>query len=285
MPRASPVIDVHAHPPTKEYLVDAGGHYHAHALAYFKRALKPKPLSRMVAEYERWGIDRAVLLGWDASTATGLPPVRNDTIAAAVKRWPRFFTGFGSVDPLKPEKAVEEARRCAEVLGLRGLKFHQSAQAFRPNEARLEPLWRYCEKAGLIALFHTGTTGFGAGGPGGDGVLLDYARPVPYIDEVAASHPDLRIVCAHAGWPWHEEVLAMALHKPNVWIDLSGWLPKYLPEIVWKYAGSLLQDRVMFGSDYPFVTPDRWLLGFADVQLKPDVKRKVLGGNAARLLR
>ena len=162
----------------------------------------------------------AVLLAWDAETATGRPRVPNETVAAACRDHPDVFTGLGSVDPHKGEAAVAEVAKIAE-LGLRGVKFHPSLQAFAPDDESYWPVFAACERHGLLALFHTGTSGIGARQPGGQGIRLDYARPIR-LDAVAAAHPGLTVVAAHFGWPWHMELVAMALHKTNVYIDISG---------------------------------------------------------------
>jgi len=93
-------------------------------------------------------------------------------------------------------------------LGLRGVKFHPSLQAFAPDEERYWPIFAACQRYGLVALFHTGTSGIGAGQPGGQGIRLDYSRPIR-LDAVAAAHPDLTVVAAHFGWPWHLELVAI----------------------------------------------------------------------------
>ncbi len=89
---------------------------------------------------------------------------------------------------------------------------------------------------------------------------------------------------AHPSFPWQDEALAIATHKPNVYIDLSGWSPKYFPPHLVQYANTLLKDKVLFGSDYPMLTPDRWLADFADLKIKPEVRPKILKENALRLL-
>ena len=137
---------------------------------------------------------------------------------------------FGSVDPHKGKLGVREARELI-ARGVRGFKFHPNIQAFWPNDRALYPLYEVIAEAGLIALFHSGTTGIGAGMPGGGGVRLKYSNPM-LVDDVAADFPELDIILAHPSFPWQEEALAVAVHKPNVYIDLSGWSPKYFPEIL-----------------------------------------------------
>lgn len=278
---ASKPIDVHAHPPIPAYLEAAGGAFLRSAEAYFRRRFEPVGIEAMLKQYEAWGIGKAWLLGWDAQRETGLPAVPNDTIAAAVRDHPGFFEGFAGVDPRRGGAALVELDRCAR-LGLRGVKLHPSAQGLRPDEAAFDAFWRRCEDLGLVAMVHTGTTGWGAGAPGGHGVRLELSRPL-WLDDVAARFPGVRLVAAHAGWPWHEELLAMAMHKGNVWLDISGWLPRYLPKVVWDYANGPLRHKVLFGSDYPFVEPGRILEGLREV-LKPEAYEAVTRENATRLM-
>ena len=148
-------------------------------------------------------------------------------MAAAIGEYPDAFTGLGSVDPHKGEAAVAEVANIA-ALGLRGVKFHPSLQAFAPDDPQYWPIFAACEQHGLLALFHTGTSGIGAGQPGGQGIRLDYAHPLK-LDPVAAAHPGLTVVAAHFGWPWHLDLTAIALHKTNVYIDISGWSPRRIP--------------------------------------------------------
>lgn len=276
-------IDMHVHPGTREYLVDSGGKYIADALHYFHRHDAVVSVAEM-AEYYRGLSIMAVLLAWDAETATGLPPVTNDYVAGVVKEYPDCFIGFASVDPWKGIVATRELTRAVRELGLRGLKCHPIAQAFYPNDRRFYPLWETCQGLGVPLLLHTGTTGVGAGVPGGNGLKLKYAQPIPYLDDIAADFPRLTIIGAHPSWPWQEEMLAVATHKTNIYIDLSGWSPKYFSPSLVRYANTILQDRVLFGSDYPFLTPERWLADFEQAGFKPEVREKILLGNAKRLL-
>jgi predicted TIM-barrel fold metal-dependent hydrolase len=131
---------------------------------------------------------------------------------------------------------------------------------------------------------HTGTTGIGAGAPGGRGLKLSYGRPVPAVDDVAADFPRLTIIAAHFAWPWHLELLAVARHKGNVYIDLSGWAPRYFPAEVIQYCNSVIPDKFLFGSDFPLLSPDRWLDEFGKLDLKDEVREKVLYRNACRIL-
>lgn len=274
-------IDFHVHLPTPEWLdVSMRGYVEA-AESYFRSKVARRSLEDLAREYDSIDV-MAVLLAWDAETATGRPRVPNELVAQACRDFPRTFVGFGSVDPLKGDRAVQELDRIAE-LGLKGVKLHPSLQAFAPDNERFWPLYERCQDLGLIALFHTGTSGIGAGQPGGQGIRIDLARPI-LLDAAAAAFPDLQIIAAHFGYPWHLELLAMALHKTNIHIDISGWSPRYVPGEVIRDMKGRLQDQFLFGSDYPFIQPQRCLDELAALEVPEPVLHKVLVENGRKLL-
>jgi predicted TIM-barrel fold metal-dependent hydrolase len=119
---------------------------------------------------------------------------------------------------------------------------------------------------------------------GGGGLRLETSNPM-LLDGVAVDFPDMQIVIAHPSWPWQDEALSVCLHKPNVWIDLSGWSPKYFPPQLVQYANTLLKDRMLFGTDFPLIAPDRWLADFEEAGFKDSVKPLILKQNAIRLLK
>ncbi|HEY8480301.1 MAG TPA: amidohydrolase family protein [Spirillospora sp.] len=274
-------IDVHVHPPTPEYLEGSGGPYFANAFGVRERA---EPLSDLVRSFRAQGVEHAVLLAWDAQVRSGRPPTANAFVADAVRRFDPFFIGFGSVDPWKGQEALAELARFRSEYGFRGVKFHPPAQGFSPADPRFFPMWDLIVEQDLVVLAHAGHTGYGAGLPGGRGVRLTHARPFPDFEVLTTAFPRLRLICAHPGWPWHDDLLALAMHKSNVWIDLSGWSPKYLPPSVVQHARTLLKDKVLFGTDYPVITPSRWIGDLRDLGFSDAVLDKVLYRNAARLL-
>jgi hypothetical protein len=224
----------------------------------------------------------AVVFTVDDEAGMGRPRIGNDEVLAAARENPDVLIPFGSVDPHKGKLAVREARELVAA-GVRGFKFHPNTQAFWPNDRTHYPLYQVIQEAGLIALFHSGTTGIGAGMPGGGGVRLKYSNPMA-IDDVAADFPGLDIILAHPSFPWQDEALAVAVHKPNVYIDLSGWSPKYFPENLIQYTNTRLRHKMLFGSDFPLITPDRWLSDFEQLPIRDEVRPLVLKENAARLL-
>lgn len=250
--------------------------------AYFRVSLARHSVEEMAAVFRSADVV-GVLLAWDAETATGLPPVTNDFIASCVRAHPDVFFGFASVDPHKGDAAVAELERAVRFLGLRGLKLHPTAQAFRADDEIAYPIYETAQALKVPVTVHTGTTGLGAGMPGGGSMKLEWSRPI-HLDSVAADFPDLQVVMAHPAWPWQDEQLAVALHKPNVWIDLSGWSPRrFAPELVREIKGRL-QDRVLFGTDYPFLGHEQWLSAWEALGCSDAITEKVLLSNAQRLL-
>jgi hypothetical protein len=207
----------------------------------------------------------------------------NEEIAEGARRHPDVLIPFASVDPARGAEGVRAAERLIAEHGVRGFKFHPSSQGFRPNDRAAYPLYEVIQAAGLPALFHTGQTGAGAGLPGGGGLRLSYSNPM-FIDDVAVDFPGMPIIMAHPSFPWQEEALAVALHKAQVHIDLSGWSPKYFPPILVQYANTLLKDKVMFGTDFPMLTPERWRDDLAKTKIRDEVKPGIYKDNAARLL-
>ena len=274
-------IDFHVHLPTPDWLdVSMAGYVEA-AEAYFRSAAQRETLTELAERYRQLSV-RAVLLAWDAETATGRPRVPNETVAAACREDPDVFSGLGSVDPHKGADAVAEVANIA-ALGLRGVKFHPSLQAFAPDDPAYDPIFAACEQHGLLALFHTGTSGIGARQPGGQGIRIDLAHPLK-LDPVAAAHPDLTVVAAHFGWPWQQDLIAIALHKTNVYIDISGWSPRRIPAEVIRELRGRLSGQFVWGSDYPFFTPERCLAELEALDLPAEVMTTLLHDNAARIL-
>jgi predicted TIM-barrel fold metal-dependent hydrolase len=209
--------------------------------------------------------------------------VTNEEIAELAHQEGDVAIPFASVNPHRGAEGVRAAKRLISEYKVKGFKFHPSVQEFYPNDRIAYPLYEAIAEAKLPALFHTGQTGVGAGTPGGGGIRLKYSNPL-LLDDVAADFPDMPLILAHPSFPWQEEALSVATHKPQVYIDLSGWSPKYFPPILVQYANTLLKDRILFGSDYPVISPEKWLEEFDKLPIKPEVRPLIMKDNAAKLL-
>jgi uncharacterized protein len=226
----------------------------------------------------------AVIFTVDAEAATGHAALSNEEIADLAAQHADVLIPFGSIDPARGQDGVRSARRLVEEHGVRGFKFHPSLQGFAPDDRSAYPLFEELQSLGVPALFHTGQTGIGAGLPGGRGIKLRYSDPM-LLDDVAADFPGLTIILAHPSVPWQDSAISIATHKANVYIDLSGWSPKYFPPQLVRAANTLLKTKVLFGSDYPLLRPDRWIRDFEALEVKDDVRPLIMKENAIRALR
>jgi hypothetical protein len=277
-------LDMHVH-------VESDGHGHLSldqelmdaSAAYFKASDNRTPTVDDLAERYREANMAAVVFTVDATTATGHPALSSEQLAESAARHNDVLIPFGSVDPHQGQAAIERARVLVEDFGVRGFKFHPSLQAFAPDDPAFVALWTAIEALGVPALFHTGQNGIGAGLPGGRGIKLRYSNPL-LLDDVAADFPGLTVILAHPSVPWQAEAISMATHKANVYIDLSGWRPKYFPPELVRAAAGQLRHKVMFGSDYPLITPERWMADFDELAIDADRRPAILKGTAARVL-
>ena len=269
-------IDTHVHiesEPTGNAADEAARKYFGNTGISYKRA--------DLAEYYRSRKIGCVVFSVDEKI-TGRPPVPNEDVAAFAAENSDFMIAFASVNPMRGKDAVDEAKRLIKSGGIRGFKLHPPLQEFHANDKAAYPFYEVVAEAKLPVIFHTGHSGIGTGMPGGGGVRLKYGNPMD-MDDVAVDFPDMPIILAHPSFPWQDEALSVCMHKPQVYIDLSGWSPKYFSPTLIQYANSLLKKKMLFGSDYPMIAPDRWLADFAAINIKDEVRPLILKENAVRL--
>jgi uncharacterized protein len=277
-------IDVHVHVQASVRAAGAPSQRLEEMAEYFRAEDVAAHTVPSIAEYYRSRRMAAVVFGVD-TVADGDAPGKpsNEEIAELAAEHADVLIPFASVDPARGADAVARARRLAGGGVVRGFKFHPNLQGFFPDDRAVYPLYEVLQEHGMVALFHSGHTGVGAGTRGGGGVRLKYSNPM-HVDDVAVDFPDLKIILAHPSFPWQDEALSVALHKPNVHIDLSGWSPKYFPPSLVQHANTLLKNKMLFGSDFPVITPDRWLADLDRTEIRESVRPLILKDNAVRLL-
>lgn len=248
---------------------------------YFKSSHRPT-IAETVDYYRAQKI-AFVMFCIDAEFELGRKRIPNEEVAEAALENPDIMIAFASIDPHKGRMGAREARRLIEEFGIKGFKFHPTVQGFYPNDRMAFHLYEVIAEAGLPMLFHSGHSGFGSGVKAGGKLRLEYSNPM-HLDDVAIHFPDSPIIIAHPSWPWQDEALSVCLHKPNVYIDLSGWSPKYFPPQLVQYANTQLKHKMLFGTDFPLITPERWMKDFEAAGFKEEVKALILKENAARVL-
>jgi predicted TIM-barrel fold metal-dependent hydrolase len=276
------IIDLHCYPGTKEWIACQGPYVEALA-KYWKRDWVAKDESEVLKDFSGAGVE-AVLVALDLETTIGTPPVGNEYVHAMWKRHPkRIIQCWGAVEPAKGQIVFSQVKKAVEELGFIGFHFHPIMQHFAVNDQRYYPLFEEISSLGAAVMIDVGTTGMGAGMPGGMGAVIRHAHPAS-IDRLAADFPDLKIVMAHPGWPWVEETTAVALHKGNVYWEMSGWAPKHFPGNLKVDMRGRLQDKIMFGSDYPSMPYARILKEWQELGYKDEVMQKIFHQNAERIL-
>jgi uncharacterized protein len=276
-------IDVHTHAEVscRQPVDEVWKEYEDAASKYFKAGKRPT-IPETIAYYRERKIG-LVMFTVDTEYELGVRRIENEEVSDAARDNPDIMIAFASIDPHKGKFGVREARRLIRDHGIKGFKFHPTAQGFFPNDRMAYPLYEVIAEHKLPALFHSGHSGIGTGMPGGGGLRLKYSNPM-YVDDVAADFPDMTIIIAHPSFPWQDEALSVCLHKPNVYIDLSGWSPKYFPPQLVQYANGQLKRKMLFGSDFPLITPDRWIKDFKEAAFKPEVHELILKDNAIAAL-
>jgi hypothetical protein len=275
------IIDLHCYPGTREWIACQGPYVEALA-KYWKREWVGKAEDEVVREFAAAGVE-ACLVALDLETTIGTPPVTNEYAHAMWKRHPeRIIQCWGALEPPKKD-VLEEAKKAVRQLGFIGFHFHPIMQHFAVDDRRYYPMFELISELKAAVMIDVGTTGMGAGMPGGHGALIRHAHPSS-IDRLAADFPDLKIVMAHPGWPWVEETTAVALHKGNVYWEMSGWAPKYFPGNLKVDMRGRLQDKIMFGSDYPSMPYARILSEWNELGYSDAVMEKIFHRNAERIL-
>jgi predicted TIM-barrel fold metal-dependent hydrolase len=276
-------IDLHCYPGTQPW-IDSYGPFVEALAAYWKRDWVAKPEAEVIAEFASVGVE-AVLVAFDIESVTGAPPLTNDYVAAMRDRHPRrVLQAWAAVDPLKGSAAIAEAQHAIIDLRMIGFHFHPIMGRYSVDDPRLQPVFEVINSLKVPVMIDVGTTGMGAGLPGGLGSKLRHAHPLA-VDELASNFPNLTIIAAHPGWPWVDEMTAVALHKGNVYWELSGWAPKYFPDGLKKDIRGRLRDKVMFGSDYPSLPYARIFREWEELDYPTEIMEAVFHENAERVLR
>jgi uncharacterized protein len=277
-----PRIDVHVHPWTLDFMTK--NKCIEFAINFFKisKEILPKTTDDLIRDMDEASVEKAVILGQDVRSVQKSEfsnyTIPNESLKALVDEHPDRFIAFGAVDP-RLDDALPKLKQLAQDFGFKGIKIHCDALGLEPKDEKLYPIYARCQEYGLTVLHHTGTTGLGY-------CKIRYGKPVD-IDDIAQDFPDLKIICAHFGWPWMEECFAVATRNPNVYVDVSGWLARYFPPLLITYMNGLLKDKMLFGTDYPMIRTPLWMKEFDEFckpKLKPGVAEKILGDNARRLL-
>ena len=239
------------------------------------KGVKTFELEDILADMDQAGVDMAVIVAVDAET-TYHYKVPNELISEAVKRYPDRFIGFAGVDPRKGLLAIDEVERSFEQLGLIGLKFLPHLTEMAPNDPRMYPILAKAQELNMPVLFHTGVH-FHAG------ARLKYCRPES-LDDLAIDFPELKIIAAHFGFPWFHEAMAVAQKNANVYFNIAGWSPQYIPEYVVNMINGPLAGKALLGSDFPLISRVRIMKELKALPLREEAFQNLISHNPCKVL-
>lgn len=232
------------------------------------------PIELTVRAMDEAGVTLGLLSAWHGPEG---PLISNEEVAGWVAAHPDRFAGIAAVDLRRPMEAVRELRRCVTELGFKGLRVVPWLWEAPPTDRRYYPLYAACVELGVPFFTQVGHTG--------PLRPSETGRPIPYIDQVAIDFPELVIVGGHIGYPWTEEMIAVARKHENVYIDTSAYTAKrYPPELIRYMKSRSGRRKVLFGTNYPMLSPERALEGLDAHDLDEETRAAFLHGNAQRLL-
>ena len=229
------------------------------------------PVAATIAAMDAASIDRSLISAWYAPNDV---MISNDEVAGFASEFPDRLVGVGSVDISKPMQAVREIRRCADELGFRGIRVLPWLWQRPPTDRLFYPVYAACCDVGIPFCTQIGHTG--------PLMPSEPGRPI-YLDQVALDFPELTIVAGHIGYPWTDEAIAVATKHPNVYIDTSAYTTRRYPRQLVDYLRSHGRQKVLFGTNYPMITPSKALAGLDELGLEADARDDFLGGNARRV--
>lgn len=229
------------------------------------------PVEFTIAAMDQAGVAKGMICAWWGPSG---PLISNEEVKSLVDRYPDRFVGIASVDLYRPMPAIRELRRCVKEFNFKGLRIVQWYWNLPPTDRRYYPLYAECIELDIPICFQVGHTGpLCPSEPG---------RPIPYIDEVAIDFPELKMVCGHIGYPWTIEMIAVATKHPNVFIDTSAYTAKRYPLELVQYMKTNGRKKVMFGTNYPMITPEKCLQDLDTLGLDETARELFLFRNAAR---
>lgn len=232
------------------------------------------PLEATIAAMDEAGVAKGLICSWQNAHEV---LISNEEVASFIDKYPDRFVGIASVPLNKPMKAIKELRTWVKDFGFKGLRIIQWLWNLPPTHAYYYPLFVECIHLDIPVCFQVGHTG--------PLMPSEVGRPIPYIDQVALDFPELKIVCGHIGYPWTTEMIAVATKHPNVYIDTSAYSANRYPSELVDYMKHHGQNKVLFGTNFPMITPAKCLAALPTLGLSKTIQDKFLFQNVERIFR
>lgn len=235
---------------------------------------------RFIAKLDRAKVQHAFLIAVRAGSAMHEihRHVAYEKVAALVERFPDRFSGLAGIDPSLGMTGVREFEEAINEYGFVGAHLYPHWFEMPPDHARYYPFYAKCVELDVPIQMQVGhCLRYSDRRP-----LKSVGRPIT-LDTVACDFPELKLIGIHIGWPWTEEMIAVSYKHPNVYVGSDAYAPKYWPEAFVHYINTFGQDKVIFGTDFPVIDPERARSEIDSLNLRPAAKRKLLRDNVLRL--
>ncbi|MBS2547624.1 amidohydrolase [Catenulispora sp. NL8] len=282
-----PVIDFHSHWGTEQGWKGSPfqtTEARAAVRDYFKWDMTFVSEEEQAAQFRQANAKVMLDLAYTYKMDVGAMRDQHDYAFDYTREYPDVVLGnWIGIDPTRPGHVGELERCLSDGPGLVGMALHPFSAAGTPDQPAWEECLNLCVEADRPVLMLVGMSANGAGTRGGMGLELESCHP-RYVDRIAARYPDLNVIAARVAWPWQSEMIAIALHKANVWMELHGWSPRYYPEELKREIGKRLRKKVFFAADYPMLSHGKLVREWREQGLAPDVLDDVFHGNAESFL-
>jgi len=233
---------------------------------------QPTSVEKTVAAMDRAGVDVSLISAWSSPTGD---LISNSELQEQVSEAPDRLRGLATIDLTDPMGAVREIRRVADGKRIVGVRVVPWLWDLPPNDRRYYPVYAACIEAGVPFCTQIGHTG--------PLKRSETGRLIPYLEDVMLDFPELVVVGGHVGFPWIDELHTMAIKFPNFHVDTSAYALHRLPPEFVAWMKGIGRKRVMFGTNWPMLSPAQCLQGLPDLGLSPEGEEAFLGGNAQRV--
>jgi uncharacterized protein len=227
-----------------------------------------------LAAMDAAGVDIALLSAWSSPQGD---LISNEEVAAQIEASPQRFRGLAAANLARPMEAVRDIRRWVDGKRFVGVRVVPWLWDLPPNDRRYYPVYAACVEAGVPVCTQIGHTG--------PLMRSETGRLIPYLEDVLLDFPELVVVGGHVGFPWIDELVSLTIKFPNFYVDTSAYAVHRLPASFVDYMKGVGSGRVMFGTNWPMLSPSQCLAKLDALSLSPEQREAYLSGLARRVFK
>ncbi len=240
------------------------------------------PVEDYIARMDRADIDRSLLIAVRAGDLNikGSFEITYDRVAEVCAAFPDRFSGLAGVDPFRGMQGIYDLDRSVKELGFVGAHLYPHWFGLAPNDRRYYPYYSKCCELDIPIMMQVGHNLVYSR----ERRLPSVGRPIT-LDEVAIDFPELKLIGIHIGVPWTDEMISMAWKHENIFIGVDAYAPKHWPQPLVHYLNTYGREKVLFGTDWPVIDPERAVKEIDALGLRPESHRMLMRDNALRVFR